>query len=319
MTVSRVPKSIILIDTATAKTLYESAPGKKRGQKKILLTNKPVLNTVSLSQGHRSHYTVRIRTECSVIRKFFCPVFVLGLLASAALLQTSAAQQGNASAILSQITKAFSSGKPIRQVQLAGSAEWHAGSLHDSGSVVLTASSAGAATMQLSLAKKGSWTESQSAIGATMSCQWAGNDGTIHQGDAMNCLRPVVWFLPQISLQPASIPTGIGFVDLSIGTVGPGTYRHLQSQAVLAQMPSELLARSVEASTTDIGIDPNTLLPSILRYQVHPDNGAQVNIPIEVRFSDYQRVDGAEVPFMIQRYVNGSLQLEIHISSVQIN
>ena len=242
----------------------------------------------------------------------------LGLLTLPVAAQTSNIQ-ANASAILSQAANAFSTGKPVSQVQLTGSANWYAGSLKDSGTATLTASSTGAAQMQLSLAKKGSWTEAQTGIGSDMACQWAGTDGVANQGDLMNCLRSTVWFLPSISLQPGTIPTGVGVTDLGTGTVGPGTYRHLQSQMVLANMPNRLLSRSVEASTTDIGIDPNTLLPSVLCYQVHPDNGAQINIPIEVRYSDYRKVNGAEIPFLIQRYVNGSLQLEIQISSVQVS
>jgi len=152
-----------------------------------------------------------------------------------------------------------------------------------------------------------------------MNCSWAGSDETSHSGDLMNCLKPAVWFLPSISLQPASIPSGVGFADLGVGAVGSGIYRHLQSQAVLSAMPNQLLSQSMEASTMDIGFDSSTLLPSVLKYQVHPDNGAQVNIPIEIRYSDYRKIDGAEIPFLIQRYVNGSLQLEIHVSSAQIS
>ena len=240
-------------------------------------------------------------------------ILVLGLFALPAAGQTSA------SAILSQVANAFSAGKPVSQVQLTGSANWYAGSLEDSGTATLTASSTGAAQMQLSLAKTGSWTESQSDIGMGMTCQWAGNDGTAHPGDVMNCLRPAVWFLPSISLQPTAIPAGVGVADLGTGTVGSGTYRHLQTQAVLAGMPNELLSRSVEASTTDLGIDPTTALPSVLRYQVHPDNGANVDIPIEIRYSNYQKVNGTEIPFLIQRYVNGSLQLEVQVNSAQIS
>jgi hypothetical protein len=251
-------------------------------------------------------------------RRFLRPCLIALLLIDILPAQ-SQTTQSNASSILGQVTNAFSAGKPVTNVQLTGSANWYAGSFEDSGTVTLTASSTGAASMQLSLAKKGSWTESQSAFGMGVTCQWAGNNGAAHQGDSMNCLRPITWFLPQLSLQPASLPANIGVADLGTGAVGTGTYRHLQSQAVLAQMPASLLSRSVEASTTDIGLDPGTWLPSVLRYQVHPDDGAQVNIPIEIRYSDYRKVNGAEIPFLIQRYINGSLQLEIHITSAQIS
>lgn len=251
--------------------------------------------------------------------RLFVYSLCLGFFVLPAVSQTSSSQQVNASAFLGQVANAFSAGKPVNNVQLTGSAKWYAGSLDDSGSVTLTVNATGVATMQLSLAKKGSWSESQTAFGMGMACQWAGSDGTAHQGDAMNCLRPLAWFLPLISLQPASMPTSIGVADLGTGRVGSGTYRHLQCQAVLTTMPTELLSGSVTASTTDIGIDPNTLMPTVISYQVHPDNGARVNVPIEIHYSNYQQVNGVEIPFVIQRYVNGSLQLEIYVSSAQIS
>ena len=252
-------------------------------------------------------------------RKHVSLFLALGLIASSARSQTAVPQQTNATAILTQLANAFSAGMPVARVQLSGSANWYAGSLQDSGTVTLTVAASGAATMQLSLAAKGSWTESQSDFGMGMTCQWAGNDAVLHQGDGMNCVRPTAWFLPSVSLQPALIPTSIGVADLGTGTVGSGTYRHLQSQAVITAMPTAVLPLSVEASTTDVGVDPNTLLPAVLIYQVHPDNGAQVNIPIEVHFSNYQKIGGVEIPFVIERYVNGSLQLEIHVNSAQIS
>jgi hypothetical protein len=232
--------------------------------------------------------------------------------------QIGIAQRADASGILGQIAGAFSAGKPVTHIELTGSADWHAGGLNDSGNVTLTASSTGAASMQLFLAEKGSWTESQSDLADSMSCQWAGKDQVAHQTNFLNCLKPAVWFLPLISLQPTILPRGVGISDMGLWTVGAGTYRHLQIQAVLSSLPQKILRSSVEASTIDMGLDSHTLLVEVLRYQVNPENGSPVKIPIEVRYADYHKVDGVEIPFLIQRYVNGSLQLEIHVDSARI-
>jgi hypothetical protein len=66
-------------------------------------------------------------------------------------------------------------------------------------------------------------------------------------------------------------------------------------------------------------LDTVTLLPAVLTYSLHPDNGAQFEIAVEVHYSDYRAVNGVHIPFLIQRYVNGSLQLEIRVSSAEIN
>ncbi len=253
-------------------------------------------------------------------RRFFVYWLCLGVFVLPAVSQTSSTQQGNASAFLAQVANAFSATKPVANVQLAGSANWYAGSLEDVGTATLTASATGAATMQLSLATKGSWTESQSDFGANTSCQWTANDGAVHEGNYLNCIRPVTWFLPSISLQPTLIPAGIGVADLGTGVIGQESCRHIQSQAVLSQITGKLLLpRSVAASTTDIGVDPSTLLPSILQYQMRLDDDGHTEMIVEIHYSNYQSVGGVTIPFLIQRYINGTLQLEIHVNSAQIS
>ena len=52
-------------------------------------------------------------------------------------------EQQDASALLTEMATNFSSGPPLTKVQMTGNANWHAGSLEDTGSVTLTASSTG--------------------------------------------------------------------------------------------------------------------------------------------------------------------------------
>ena len=164
--------------------------------------------------------------------------------------------------------------------------------------------------------------ETEGPIASDRLCQITDAKSTIYTLDLMQCLKPVVWFLPEISLQTTMMPMGVGVADVGAGSVGRvavGTYRHLQSQLVLADLPDDLMSQARQESTTDIGLDPKSLLPAVLLYKVHPDHGSQaVIIPIEVHFSNYQKVDGIEIPFLIQRFVNGSLQLEIKVDTAQI-
>lgn len=213
-----------------------------------------------------------------------CVLFVL--FVPSALAQSTSTQSNDATAILAQINAVFSGGKPVRHVQFSGNATWYSGGDQDTGTVTLAVSTSGSAQMQLAMIRKGAWIETQSDIGFGMNCGWAGADGVAHTGEAMNCLKPVVWFLPSLALQPSQIPAGVGAADLGIGTVGSGSYRHLQLQAVLSEMPDRLLSESVQASTMDLGYDPQTLLARVLTYRVHPDNGAPVWISIEIRYSN---------------------------------
>jgi hypothetical protein len=247
--------------------------------------------------------------------------FVVFASVSFLLLPTAVGQstQSAASAVLTQAISAFSGGQQINNVQITGNVQWYTGDAQDSGNATLTAAATGASTMQLGLANAGSWTESQSDFGVHTDCQWAANDGIAHDRDYLNCLRPVVWFLPLISLQSSSIPTSVGVADLGAEQVGPSTYEHLQCQAFLQPIPADLLSQSVTASTTDIWLDPATLMPAILQYHMHPDGGELSDILMEIRYADYRNVNGALIPFSVQRLVNGSLVLEIQVISAQVS
>lgn len=229
----------------------------------------------------------------------------------------------NATAIVNQMSAAFSPSEPVTKVQITGNANWYAGSLEDTGNATLTASSTGETTVQLSLAKKGLWTETQGPIASGRICQFTGSDNTVHTLDITQCLKPVVWFLPSISLQSRVMPTGVGVSDIGVGSVSAlakEACRHLNAQLVFADLPNDLMEQIMKESTTDIGLDPQSLRPKVLSYKLHSDDGSQtVVIPVEVHFSNYQKINGVEIPFLIQRYVNGTLQLEIKVDAAQIN
>lgn len=247
-------------------------------------------------------------------------IALLGLSSATAYAQGAASQGLNANSAMSQLSAAFSGGKAVQRVQLSGNATWYAGSLEDSGTVTLTASADGSSLMQLILSASGQRSETQSGSGLNATCQWAGDDGIAHEIRSGSCWRPVLWFLPALTVQPSQLPSNIGVVDLGTGTVGSSTnaYRHLQTQLILNEPSNAQTTDIAQKITTDLGLDPVSMLPSVLAYSVYPDNGAPVAIAVEVRYSDYRAVNGVQIPFLIQRYVNGSLQLELRINSAEI-
>ncbi|HEU5340214.1 hypothetical protein [Edaphobacter sp.] len=233
----------------------------------------------------------------------------VALLASIAYCQTTAVQQ---------MRSAFSS-SPVTRVTLSGDANWYAGSLKDSGTVTLTAASDGSAQMQLNLGTTGERIESQLAIGPGMKCQWSGPDGKVHQQDYFVCLKPLTWFMPSLGLQSASMPTSITFADLGTESTPEGSFRHVRAQFASAAFTGDAnTVGQLTATVMDIDLDPASSLPVRLRYSVRPDSGADVKIPIVVKFSDYRNINGTEIPYRIERYVNGTLQLQITLQSSHI-
>lgn len=218
--------------------------------------------------------------------------------------------------LLGQIAKAFAADTAVSNVKLSGTAQWYAGSLQDYGNATLVAASDGSSQMQLQMAKMGSRTESQTGVGPSMSCQWAGADAVPHVFGSSNCVRPIVWFLPAVALQQSSLLTILTASDLGIGA---DTYRHAQLQFAATALVPGSGSEAMQASTTNLALDPASFLPQVLAYRVSPDNGSPIAVPIEVHFSDYRLVNGAQLPFRIQRYLNGTLQLDVTVTSAEVN
>jgi len=97
----------------------------------------------------------------------------------------------NPNSTLGQLAAAFSGGQVVQQIQLTGTATWTAGSLVDSGTAALTASTTGSSQMQLNLASTGQRTETQTGTGSSAVCQWAGSDGVAHQLSVESCASTV--------------------------------------------------------------------------------------------------------------------------------
>ena len=238
----------------------------------------------------------------------------LTLLTASTLLSA----QSNAGAALAQLDQAMFGTLPLQKIVLSGQVAWTVGTSQDAGQVTLTADVTGNVITDYVLEKGGEYKDVVQA-GPLSACTLSLPGKAVQTANGLSCWRPTAWFYPALSLQPASLLSGVGVVDLGNGTVGSGTYRHLQSQLVLSALDSTLTTRMMTDSTTDIGLDPSSFLPTVLRYSVHPDNGSGTLIPIEVRFGNYQKVNGIQVPFLIDKYVNGSLQASITVTSTQIN
>jgi hypothetical protein len=193
-------------------------------------------------------------------------------------------------------------------------AAWHYGSDEQTGTVALIAGSSGHNRLELNL-NRGSWAETQSALtDADRKCTWQGFDGVAHGTAFHNCALGVVWFLPQIVLQPgAGAPDGV----VSASTKGNGRLHHQRNPTdVDSKATGDFLA---QLSASDLDLDVKTGRPVALFFNLHPDNDAGANIPVEVHFSDYHEVQGTALPFHIEKYINHTLVLDLHISEAQVD
>lgn len=240
---------------------------------------------------------------------------VLGLLGLPAIAQSAAPAVSTTS---NQANQAFSAGKPVASVEMAGTANWFVGSARDSGPVKLSANVNGENRAEFDLSN-GTRIESQSAITGDRTCSWTGKDGVSHDMTSSNCWTATIWFLPHLALQSTGIPSALGVQSLPTAT--GSTTLHLRHQLVIAPgLTKPAVTALIQSwSATDLSLDATTHLPIDLKYTIHPDSNSSVNLQVEVRYSNYQNVSGVELPMHIERYVNGSLQLSIDVASAVVN
>ena len=205
----------------------------------------------------------------------------------------------------------------LSDVILTGNAQRFAGIDSDSGPATLQALATGASHAKFSLAS-GEWTE-VADVSSVPSGSWSGPDGAAHKVTFHNLIVEPVWFFPAIVLarrvsQPSFVATYIGTEQRNGQTV------HHLSVYENAPFPNPSKVVTYEHLTTmEIYLSTSTLLPSSITFNIHPDNNALLDIPIEVEFSDYRSTNGVQVPFHIQKFANNSLQLDFQASSVTFN
>jgi hypothetical protein len=212
-------------------------------------------------------------------------------------------------------TIVFSSIGPVSTIQLSGTASWTLGSDQQTGTVTLQAAATGQSRMDLQLTR-GTWTETQSAATSFEGqCSWVSFDGVSHTAATHNCWRGTVWFLPQLTLQ-----AGTGWIDMAVSSVvnADGSTDSHFSRRPNGTMSADTAALIARFSGFDLKVDA-TGHPVAVKFNAHPDNDSSIDIPTEIRFSDYRTVNGVVVPFHIQKLINNGVVLDLQITAVQIN
>lgn len=237
-----------------------------------------------------------------VILASVCSTFAVG--------QSPSNPVSQPSSIAAQETAALCPQGAITDVLLSGTASWTMGSDNEIGQVVLKARARGQSRIDLAL---GGGPRSEIRTNDPLNPQYE----TLASGQWAsrayhNSWVDANWFFPALSA--LVVGPHNGFV---LGTVSDSA--HLYAQFQIANQRPGITSQIQALSTVLYEVEPSTLLPAAIHFYTHPDDNLVVNIPIDVHFSDYRVVSGVQVPFRIQRYVNGTLQLDVTISSATIN
>jgi hypothetical protein len=232
--------------------------------------------------------------------------------------QTAISQVPLPSAFQQQAQAAVSSGKSFSVVNLTATAEWTAGSLHESGTAQLQANADGSTNVQLALGNA-SRTEVQAKTDSSRTCAWTDNSGKKHDILGPNCLVAIPWFAPSLFAQPsATLPPLLGTTDDGVVSKDSATFHQVRYLLKLTGADTSATNQMVGQSTVKVLYDPKTFLPASLEYSIHPDGNDLLNISVKVLFGNYQSVSGVMLPYSIERYVNRTLQLKLDVTNASI-
>lgn len=231
---------------------------------------------------------------------------------------TAVTQDPTAVALAVKSLDALAGNTTISDVTLTGTATRVAGSDTGSGTVTLRALGTSNSRVDLSLSD-GTFSEIRTAPNGAPQGSWLAAAGAYNSMAMHNCLTDSAWFFPALTvLSRTSNPY------LSITYMGQETKNDISVQHIHFAANSKAQATSVvdplpTLSSTDVYLDSSSLLPVALSFNTHPDNNALLNIRVEVDLSNYQVVNGVQIPFRIQKFLNGSLFLDLTIQSASVN
>jgi len=244
------------------------------------------------------------------LRFFFALSTVVGLAAA----QSTPTGDAQAVSLAAQSVAALIRGMPVADVTLNGTVTRIAGSDQQSGTVTLLAKGFSESRVDLNLSG-GFRSEVRNSLSGFNQGNWIGIDGVAHAISLHNCFTDAGWFFPALgTLAAVAGNPKVVFSYVGLENSQQTPLQHIQAYTVSASLPE-----AQQLSTMDFYLDAKTLLPSIIAFDEHPDNDQTVDIAVAVAFSDYRNVNGAMIPFHIQRYVYNGLTLDIQLASAGIN
>ena len=255
-----------------------------------------------------------MRARRTVLAVVVCLLAAVQLDAQTVSTSSASSASTQAAAALNNALAALSHSAVVTDVIISGTAEWITGSDNETGTVTYRALSA-ASRMDLNLSN-GARTEIRSTDANGLSGSWIGSDGVSHPFAYHNLFTDTGLF-PLFMLGNFNSSTATVLTYLGVETHDGATVIHLSA----SQRPtkSSKIALEQHLSQVDIYLDPSTNLPLAYVYNAHPDDNALADIPVEIRYSNYQTVSGLQVPFHVQRFINNNLQLDLQFQSASVN
>jgi hypothetical protein len=222
-----------------------------------------------------------------------------------------------------QAQAALSGSLTVSDVTLTGTGTRTSGSDSETGNFTLQALGGNQSNFQIDLASGTRGEVFNLSTENTPQGFWTAGNGSWNSIASHNCSAGEVWFFPALSVlsQLANPNLSVAYVDQETKNGLP--VWHLRFSLIDSNFTSNSTAtvtqKWAQLSSTDVYLDSSTFLPVALSFDTHPDNDLLVDIPVEVDFSNYQQVQGIQVPFHVQKFLNRSLFLDLTVQSAIVN
>jgi hypothetical protein len=252
------------------------------------------------------------------VARLILSVSISFLLSLSLVAQQSTTSSSQALTLLQNSLAALTGGQAISDVTLSGTARRIAGSDDDTGKAVFKALASGMGRTDLSLSS-GQRSEIHDLSAAEPTGAWSGPDGVSHVIVFHNLLTESAWFFPAFAI--ARRVSRSSYVATYVGheTQNGQSVEHISVAQTSSDPTPEGQSFFGHLSQVHFFLDSTTLLPVAFSFNIHPDNNALLDIPVEVRFSDYRPVNGTQIPFHVQKYLNNTLQLDLQFQTATVN
>jgi hypothetical protein len=201
----------------------------------------------------------------------------------------------------------------ITDVTLHASVTSIVGSDNETGTATFRAKGINQSRIDIRLSTNGSRSEVRNASSGFPGGAWSKNAKPSTAMAQHNAWTDASWFFPPLSCLSQTTNTKFVFIYIGPEQHTGLTVEHIQ----IHQLPPTGLTNSpiYSLSTMDFYLDPTSSLPLAVNFSAHSDTNIGVSVPIEVKFANYQAVDGIQVPFHFQKLLNGMVTLDVNVTS----
>jgi hypothetical protein len=245
-------------------------------------------------------------------------VSLLALCGVYAVAQTPSISDPFAVSLVQKSVAALTAGAAVADVTLKANVISILGSDGEIGTGTLLAKGTAESSVNLNLSG-GTRSDIRNSSSGVPAGEWTKNGATTPTHYAIhNGWTDASWFFPALSSLTQTANPIFVFQYIGQEQYNGANVQHVR---VFQLYPSDTrnMLQASRMSAMDFYLDAVSSLPVATAFKAHPDTDMNADIPVAVLFGNYQVVSGIQIPFHTQRSINGTIVLDITVTSAAVN